>query len=596
MKRHLLLLCFWILASQVSNALIDTNNNSFSDLWEKLYNNGALFPPTFDPSTDPDGDGWTNAQEAVAGTDPFNATPLVGFLLADVTHSPASYVTDENGDLVLQTPEGFIIHWSGEIGKQYTLLCSPDLTSGSWFPVDDPITALNPEMQIGLTPVHPDGTAPAALFWRTAVNDVDSDGDGFTDYEEYLLGTDPEIADSDADGLPDLWEIAHGLDPHDDGPNGDKDHDGYSNFAEYVAGSNPADPASTPPTGGTASISVGAPPTLLTEEIHGFNNKNGFEGFTDYDGIPDAHRRYLTRVEKLTSTDPNNSGGGGSTTTTVDTDPITGIDTAHPPVITGDGGTNYSHDDWTVTSDTVRQKSGTAGGGKTSTVTETLSNEFTTAQLQSNTEANLPAYTGIYNTSGPQKAEIYLIPPPAPVAYGYYISKLKYKWEVHKISILAGEAVNWLEIFTPADSITPILEPKSWVNTQAKGTSQEYEIDPTKKNGKKNGTYTVVPVEFELRNTHDIINGWDSTRRDDWAAVGVGETNSICALSLSGISSEAADQLELAVDGGSSAYVGISTTAITGSYTEFDVTGIKATGELGTAVILRTKATSASSS
>ena len=42
---------------------------------------------------------------------------------------------------------------------------------------------------------------------------VDSDGDGLSDSEEALLGTDPNNADSDGDGISDGDEVANGTDP-----------------------------------------------------------------------------------------------------------------------------------------------------------------------------------------------------------------------------------------------------------------------------------------------------------------------------------------------------------------------------------------------
>lgn len=47
----------------------------------------------------------------------------------------------------------------------------------------------------------------------------DLDGDGLTNLEEYLLGTDPNNSDTDGDGVPDGEEVALGLDPlHPDNP------------------------------------------------------------------------------------------------------------------------------------------------------------------------------------------------------------------------------------------------------------------------------------------------------------------------------------------------------------------------------------------
>lgn len=49
----------------------------------------------------------------------------------------------------------------------------------------------------------------------------DSDGDGLTDHQEALLGTDPNNADTDRDGVSDLQEVLLGTDPNSPEPAGD---------------------------------------------------------------------------------------------------------------------------------------------------------------------------------------------------------------------------------------------------------------------------------------------------------------------------------------------------------------------------------------
>lgn len=97
-------------------------------------------------------------------------------------------------------------------------------------------------------------------LYGTSDNDLDSDDDGLTDYEELLVfQTNPlnaysrsvslgwgelytdyslvDLTDTDTDGIPDRIEVFYGLNPqhHADGP-GDLDGNGTSNFDQYQAG------------------------------------------------------------------------------------------------------------------------------------------------------------------------------------------------------------------------------------------------------------------------------------------------------------------------------------------------------------------------
>jgi len=220
-------------------AIIDTNNNGLSDLWERQYNGGELFPIDvfpYRPEDDPDGDGWTNAQEVAAGTDPFNANSPEGFVRPAIVHIPESW-SDLNGDgIVEHTPEAVTITWPTIPGKQYTLLYSPNLTD--WLPVpDETFIGTGTAVTFGFQLTLADGTTPAAdkLFWHVKIEDVDSDGDGLTDAEEYELGTDPYMTDSNGDGLSDLQEYLLG-------PNAwliDSDGDGISDGDAAVLGIDP---------------------------------------------------------------------------------------------------------------------------------------------------------------------------------------------------------------------------------------------------------------------------------------------------------------------------------------------------------------------
>ena len=88
-------------------------------------------------------------------------------------------------------------------------------------------------------------------------SDFDSDGDGLTDQEEVeLYGTDPNSADTDGDGAPDSDEVAFGSNPFDPadfpavqaGPEVgvDSDGDGAEDIIEAAYGSDPNDPNDHP--------------------------------------------------------------------------------------------------------------------------------------------------------------------------------------------------------------------------------------------------------------------------------------------------------------------------------------------------------------
>ena len=232
-----------------ASAILDTNSNGISDLWERAYNGGELFPSTdfpYGPQDDPDGDGWTNEQEAAAGTNPFDPNPPDGIIRPDIVHIPAVWI-DTNFDEIpdtIDTPEAITVTWPQIPGKSYTLLFSPDLVD--WLPVGEAFIGSETEQvyNFPLSQIEGQDPPPDKQFWRVKVEDVDSDGDGLTDAEEYKLGTDPQNSQTIA-GIDDVWLATNFADTLlNGGPAAidlteDSDQDGSNILQEYQSGTSP---------------------------------------------------------------------------------------------------------------------------------------------------------------------------------------------------------------------------------------------------------------------------------------------------------------------------------------------------------------------
>ncbi len=101
----------------------------------------------------------------------------------------------------------------------------------------------------------------APVFPEEDVSTVDSDGDGWTDVQEDIAGTDPHTVDTDDDGY---W------DPHDPNPldpNIPIDEDQTETTPEQTAASTPI-PAKTPIAPANSAASLTFTPEAAEQELH----------------------------------------------------------------------------------------------------------------------------------------------------------------------------------------------------------------------------------------------------------------------------------------------------------------------------------------
>ena len=262
----------------------DTDDGGVGDGVEVLSSGTDPNDPSDDyPSGgDTDGDGLTDEEELVIGTDP-NDPDTDNDGLSDgeevivVGTDPLNPDTDGEG---LSDGE--------EVNNTGTDPVDPDTD-------DDGLTDF--EEVVG-----PDGVP--GTYDETDPNNPDSDGDGLEDGEELAVyNTDPNDADTDDGGVGDGVEVGRGtdpLDPSDDQPTDedDRDQDGILDVDEVTYGTDPDDPDSD------------NDGLLDGEEVNGAIVTDPNDPDTDDDGLLDGAEEALDGDPTDPDTDDDGLGDG----------------------------------------------------------------------------------------------------------------------------------------------------------------------------------------------------------------------------------------------------------------------------------------------
>ena len=172
-----------LLRANTRAGTVDQNGNGLDDVWEIVFRAGGL-----NPLADDDGDGFSNFQESVAGTDPRDAT----------SHPPTLTLSVGSGSITLT--------WGTVAGKLYRIQTSPTISAGAtWTSLGTPVAGTGGNVSATF------GTDGTVRYYRVQFGDLDSDGDGINDWAEIALGYNPYSADTFNTGLGDRQAILSAL-------------------------------------------------------------------------------------------------------------------------------------------------------------------------------------------------------------------------------------------------------------------------------------------------------------------------------------------------------------------------------------------------
>jgi YD repeat-containing protein len=217
---------FSVVSSSVSGSNVDSDGDGLSDAQEILIGTDPFNPDT-------DGDGFSDGVEVASGSDPLdpNCTPLncrrrgeVESVAFSVANTMALISAPHEADSVLFS-----------VINSIATSAQPHEADSVLFSLVNSISGANPfEADSVLFSVQntAQGVAVSSLIRQslqvaassalsvvgsgtTASSAIDSDGDGLTDEDERRLRTDPFNPDTDGDGYPDGLEVALGSNPLD---------------------------------------------------------------------------------------------------------------------------------------------------------------------------------------------------------------------------------------------------------------------------------------------------------------------------------------------------------------------------------------------
>lgn len=179
-----LILAVIMVFSPVTWGVLDEDVDGMSDVWEQLFGAEGLAP-----NGDQDGDGQSNLEESLAGTNPFDVTSVLGII--------------NSGHHV----DAVVASWGSALGTTYQVEKSAGLNS-NWTEVGSVLRGTGNQMwafvpsdgearlfvRVGVFSRDVFGNLPSSV--DALVDQYDMDEDGVSDMQEFRLGFDPLNAGS----------------------------------------------------------------------------------------------------------------------------------------------------------------------------------------------------------------------------------------------------------------------------------------------------------------------------------------------------------------------------------------------------------------
>ncbi len=270
----------YLIARQSTNGSIDNNIYKTVLAAQAWFNQNQTL-------TDTDGDGIPDVVETQAGTN--SAVVDTVYLEAgngnNANERSSQYYFNEVMEnttiaLQLETTVGNMVKSGGDLPPGMQINTSSHILSGTPSLIGNysfsyRITTTNGKVYVGSAlirvvaatedtdgdgiPISYEMSYPGSLSSLNSVDGIlDVDNDGLSNYQEYLINSDPtlrdtdndglddfhekiantnaRLADSDFDGVPDSYEFYNGLNPNLPDADLDLDNDGLTNYQEYLKG------------------------------------------------------------------------------------------------------------------------------------------------------------------------------------------------------------------------------------------------------------------------------------------------------------------------------------------------------------------------